>query len=62
MSKIFESAEQIDEFIDNLGIMLAEFAQLYRADDPRHEKLGDALENHIADLAAIAKTRFATKH
>ena len=44
MSEIFESAEQIDEFIDNLGIMLAEFAQLYRSDDPRHEKLGDTLE------------------
>jgi hypothetical protein len=62
MSEIFESAEQIDEFIDNLGIMLAEFAQLYRSDDPRHEKLGDTLERYIADLAAIAKTTFGTRH
>ena len=62
MSEIFESAEQIDEFIDTLGIMLAEFAQLYRADDPRHEQVGDMLERYIADLAAIAKTTFGTRH
>jgi len=62
MSEIFESAEQIDEFTDNLGIMLAEFAQLYRSEDPRHEQVGDTIQRYIEDLAAIAKTTFGTRH
>lgn len=51
----FETAEEIDNFLDALGIMLFEFASAYKKDDSSFDDIGDMIQANVSHLADLAK-------
>lgn len=59
MENTFDTEEQIDAFADAVGFMLFEMAKLYKAGDPRFERVANIIEANITGLAAAAKAGVA---
>lgn len=51
----FETAEEIDNFLDALGIMMFEFASAYKKDDQSFDDIGDMIQSNVSHLADLAK-------
>jgi hypothetical protein len=60
MTHRFDTAEDIDAFVDALNYMLVEFAQAYKNDDASFDSIADSIEVNVSHLAALAKDGMET--